>query len=118
MSEWLAFEVVSPRWTFLCRRRLLTTEKWRPHPSTSQANGFSPVWLYMCVCNELGRVKRLSQILHLCFFWVFADILEENCPIIACGAGGPRGRPIIWLGRGKVRDAAIDSYPASDAAEL
>lgn len=39
---------------------------------------FSPVWLYMCVCNELGRVKRLSQILHLCFFWVLAEILELN----------------------------------------
>lgn len=29
---------------------------------------FSPVWLYMCVCKEEGRVKRLSQTLHLCFF--------------------------------------------------
>lgn len=28
----------SPLWTFLCRRRLETTEKCRPHPSTSQAN--------------------------------------------------------------------------------
>lgn len=39
---------------------------------------FSPVWLYMCVCNELGRVKRLSQILHLCFFCVLDEILELN----------------------------------------
>jgi len=39
----------SPLWTFLCRRRLETTEKWRPQPSTSQAYGFSPVWLYIWV---------------------------------------------------------------------
>jgi len=81
-SEWLAVEVESPLCTFLCRRKLETTEKWRPQPSTSQANGFSPVWLYMCVCKELGLVNRLSQTLHLCFFCVLADILEENWPII------------------------------------
>jgi hypothetical protein len=39
---------------------------------------FSPVWLYICVCNEDGRVKRLSHTLHLCFFWVLEGILELN----------------------------------------
>lgn len=67
---------------------------------------FSPVWLYICVCRELGRVKRLSQTLHLCFFCVLLDTLELNWLIIDCGAGG-------WLairpcGRGRVRDE-IDS---------
>ena len=28
----------SPLWTLRCRRKFETTEKWRPHPSTSQAN--------------------------------------------------------------------------------
>lgn len=28
----------SPLWTFLCLLRFETTEKWRPQPSTSQAN--------------------------------------------------------------------------------
>lgn len=39
---------------------------------------FSPVWLYIWVCRELGRVKRLSHTLHLCFFCVLDDILELN----------------------------------------
>ena len=39
---------------------------------------FSPVCEYMCVCSELGRVKRLSQTLHLCFFCVLDDTLELN----------------------------------------
>src|ERR1700743_3856718 len=46
-----------------------------------QFKGLSPVWPYMCVCKELGRAKRLSQALHLCFFCALADILDENCPI-------------------------------------
>ena len=71
----------------------------------------------MCVCNELGRVNRLSHTLHLCFFCVLDDIFDENCPIMDCGAGGMLA-PINWLGLGKVREAAIESYPASDAAEL
>lgn len=62
---------------------------------------FSPVWLYICVCNELGRVNRLSQTLHLCFFWVLEDTLELNWPIIDCGAGGGW---VIRLGRGRVLD--------------
>jgi hypothetical protein len=64
---------------------------------------FSPVWLYMCVCNELGRVKRLSQILHLCFFCELDETFELNWLIIDCGAGGmvPPNRP---LGRGRVRE--------------
>ena len=121
-----------PLCTLRCRRRLETTEKCLPQPSTSQANAwqnvsvwkphhlwvkggqcaegksrgkgnsrFSPVWLYMCVCRELGRVKRLSQTLHLCFFWVPDTILELKELIMDCGAGG-------WLdikpwGRGSVR---------------
>ena len=64
---------------------------------------FSPVWLYMCVCSELGRVKRLSQTLHLCFFWALEEILELNWPIMDFGAGGmpPLSRP---EGRGSVRE--------------
>ena len=67
------------------------------------------MWLYMCVCRELGLVKRLSQTLHLCFFCVFADSLDENWPIIDWGAGGPMGPPSICVGRGSVRDTVIDS---------
>jgi hypothetical protein len=47
----------------------------------SQENGnlrFSPVWLYMCVCREEGRVNRLSHTLHLCFFCVLEGIFELN----------------------------------------
>jgi hypothetical protein len=43
---------------------------------------FSPVWLYIWVCKELGRVNRLSQTLHLCFFCVLDETLELNWPII------------------------------------
>ena len=74
-----------------------------------QANGFSPVWLYMCVCSELGRVNRLSQTLHLCFFCVFEDSLDENWPIMDEAAGGPRLAPTNCDGLGKVREAAIES---------
>jgi len=49
---------------------------------------FSPVWLYMWVWSELGRVNRLSQILHLCFFCELDETLELNWDIIDCGAGG------------------------------
>jgi hypothetical protein len=60
---------------------------------------FSPVWLYMWVCSELGLVNLLSQTLHLCFFCVLDEILEENCPIIDCGAGGtPPFRRLDGLG--------------------
>ena len=62
---------------------------------------FSPVWLYMCVCRELGRVKRLSQILHLCFFCELDETFELNCPIMDWGAGGMLA-PRRALGRGKV----------------
>lgn len=62
---------------------------------------FSPVWLYMCVWSELGRVKRLSQILHLCFFCELDETLELNWPIIDCGAGGMEA-PKRALGRGSV----------------
>lgn len=65
---------------------------------------FSPVWLYMCVCNELGRVKRLSQILHLCFFCVLEEILELNCPIIEDGGAGGTLPFISPVGGGSVRE--------------
>lgn len=55
----------------------------------------------MCVCNELGRVNRLSQTLHLCFFCVLDETLELNCPIIDCGAGGADD-PMSPCGRGSV----------------
>jgi hypothetical protein len=61
----------------------------------------------MWVCNELGRVKRLSHTLHLCFFCVLDEILELNCPIIDWGAGGWRA-PISPDGLGNVREF-IDS---------
>lgn len=64
---------------------------------------FSPVWLYMCVCKEEGRVNRLSQILHLCFFCVFEGILELNWVIIAWGAGGALAAKRFG-GRGRVLD--------------
>lgn len=56
----------------------------------------------MCVWSELGRVKRLSQTLHLCFFCDDEATLLLKLPIIDCGAGGmvPPTRP---LGRGRVR---------------
>jgi len=66
---------------------------------------FSPVWLYMCVCSELGRVNRLSQILHLCFFWELDETLELNWLIIDWGAGGIEA-PRSALGRGRVRELA------------
>jgi len=76
----------------------------------SHANGFSPVWLYMCVCSELGRVNRLSQILHLCFFCELEETLELNCPIMDCGAGGSEP-PIRPEGLGNVLEVgmSIDS---------
>ena len=47
-------------------------------------------------------MKRLSQILHLCFFWELDETLELNWPIIDCGAGGM----LVLMradGRGRVR---------------
>lgn len=75
---------------------------------------FSPVWLYMCVCKDEGRVNLLSQTLHLCFFWAFAGVFELNDPIMACGFGGrvPK-RPD---GRGSVREARPSKD--SEVAEL
>ena len=64
---------------------------------------FSPVWLYMCVCSELGRVNLLSQTLHLCFFCVFDETLELKEPIMDCGAGG-RFELMSPEGLGSVRD--------------
>jgi len=92
---------------------LETTEKLRPHPWTSQANGFSPVWLYMWVCSELGRVNRLSQTLHLCFFWVFDETLELKEPIMDCGAGGGL-EPMSPVGLGNV----LDEMDSISEAEL
>lgn len=122
-------------WTFWCRRRLDTTEKWRPQPSTSHLNAefarfqsvllfghwfrrnlrFSPVWLYMCVCREEGRVNRLSQILHLCFFCVLEGILELNWVIMAWGAGGA---PAVnrFDGRGRVLEERLSKD--SEVVEL
>jgi hypothetical protein len=57
----------------------------------------------MCVCSELGRVKRLSQILHLCFFCELEDTFELNWLIIEAGAGGMFA-PRSALGRGRVRE--------------
>lgn len=62
----------------------------------------------MCVWSELGRVKRLSQILHLCFFCELDDTLELNWPIIDCGAGG-RLVAINPDGRGNVRELGIST---------
>jgi len=69
---------------------------------------FSPVWLYMCVWSELGRVNRLSQILHLCFFWLLEETLELNWPIIDEGAGG-RLPPMSPEGRGSVRELGMST---------
>lgn len=65
---------------------------------------FSPVWLYICVWSEDGRVNRLSQTLHLCFFWVLEGILELNWLIIDCGPGGALPAKRL-VGRGRVRDS-------------
>jgi len=62
----------------------------------------------MCVCRELGRVKRLSQILHLCFFCELDDTFELNWLIIDCGAGGMLG-PKSVLGRGRVRELLMST---------
>jgi hypothetical protein len=69
---------------------------------------FSPVWLYMCVWSELGLVNRLSQILHLCFFWLLDETLELNWPIIDEGAGG-RLPPMSPDGRGRVRELGMST---------
>jgi len=53
----------------------------------------------MCVWRELGRVNRLSQILHLCFFWELEETLELNWPIMDCGGGAV---PMKLVGRGSV----------------
>jgi hypothetical protein len=57
-------------------------------------------------------VNRLSQTLHLCFFWVLEGIFELNWLIMDWGPGGalPARR---LVGRGRVRD----SYD-SDVVEL
>lgn len=68
----------------------------------------------MCVCSELGRVKRLSQILHLCFFCELVETLELNCPIIDWGAGGNE-LVISPDGGGRVRD---DTASSDSEAEL
>jgi hypothetical protein len=57
----------------------------------------------MCVWSELGRVKRLSQILHLCFFCELEETLELNWLIMDAGAGGMEA-PRSALGRGNVRE--------------
>lgn len=77
---------------------------------------FSPVWLYIWVCKDEGRVKRLSHTLHLCFFWVLDGIFELNWLIIDWGPGGalPDKR---FEGRGRVRDRCPFSYD-SDVVEL
>jgi hypothetical protein len=77
---------------------------------------FSPVWLYMCVCSELGRVNRLSHTLHLCFFCVLLATLELNDPIIDWGAGGtavparspPFGRGSVLLDIDSMSDPAVE----------
>jgi hypothetical protein len=66
-----------------CLRKLLTTENRRPQSLNSHAYGFycfvdeyicrhyhiyiltSPVWLCICVANELGLVNLLGQTEHL-----------------------------------------------------
>lgn len=50
-------------------------------------------------------MKRLSQILHLCFFWELEATLELNWPIMDWGAGGMEA-PSKALGRGRVRELA------------
>ena len=62
----------------------------------------------MCVCSELGRVKRLSQILHLCFFCELDDTLELNEPIIDSRDCG-KLLPINADGFGSVREERASS---------
>lgn len=52
----------SPRCTFLCRRKFDTTEKWRPQPSTSQANAvFMSVKITNnCVQSELTLLASVA----------------------------------------------------------
>ncbi len=87
----------------LRKRMLRKMSVRRPVGEVARDSRFSPVWLYMWVCSELGRVNLLSQTLHLCFFCVFDDTLELKEPIIDCGAGGmvPAESP---EGLGRVRD--------------
>jgi len=65
----------------------------------------------MCVCSELGLVKRLSQILHLCFFCAPGDDFELNCVIIDWSSGG---NPFIAC----VCDVIIREPDVSSDAEL
>lgn len=47
----------SPLWTFLCRRKLETTEKCRPQPSTSHANAVILVSLQL----KTGRFLSVGK---------------------------------------------------------
>ena len=71
----------------------------------------------MCVCSELGRVKRLSHTLHLCFFCVLLETLELKEPIMDAGAGGrPAAAEVALssaLGRGSVREPRPVLLPPS-----
>jgi hypothetical protein len=70
------------------------------------------VWLNICVRSELGLVKRLSHILHRCFFCALDDTFELNCPIIVCGAGGSPPAPAA---EGDDMAAAADTAVAARA---
>lgn len=92
------------------RRRMLyeIISDWSRKYQNWANSRFSPVWLYICVCSELGLVKRLSQILHLCFFCELEDILELNELIIdsrVCGILLPASAG----GLGSVREESASS---------
>lgn len=44
----------------------------------------SPVWLYMCVVSELGRVNFLKHTLHLYRFGVVEETFVLNVAIMFC----------------------------------
>jgi hypothetical protein len=55
----------SPLWTFLCRRKFDTTEKWRPQPSTSQANAIT-MSVLLFYFDKYKHTLFSSVAVHVC----------------------------------------------------
>lgn len=99
----------SPLWTFLCRRRLETTEKCRPQPSTSHANARKEKNQY----NTLGtREKEGRTLLASVTVHVGLQRRRTREPLVAdlalvllLGVGGHLGAKLAHHGLGARRRA-------------